>query len=175
MASACTVAAQAPSWDIVLVGGVGALARDKLLPGLLEIVIADGLSAASRIIAVDRVELDREAFRGQVHAWLHLDVARRSDRRRAAAWPAFHAMLDYLQGDLTTPRVYLELAHRLRPYRPRLFHLAVGPDLVAAAVAGLDNVGFGDAGSVIVVEKPFGSVPRVLQAELLFASEGRHA
>src|SRR4051794_4125116 len=92
--------ARPPVSDLILLGGAGALARDKLLPALLELTATGELPPASPIIAVDRAPLDRDSFRERVRAWLHVATAGRRNRHVATAWLALRAGLDYLPGDL---------------------------------------------------------------------------
>src|SRR4051794_1063590 len=79
--------ARPPVSDIVLLGGAGALARDRLLPALLELTASGELAPPSRIVAVDRAPLDRDSFRERVRDRLHVAAAARRDRRVAAACP----------------------------------------------------------------------------------------
>jgi glucose-6-phosphate 1-dehydrogenase len=109
----CAHSALAVTADLVILGGTGGLARKYLMPTLVEITAAGGLSPASRVLAVDRDPLARDAYRRQVFGDLHLDTIARQEGRIARTWPTFMQMLDYLSGDLTDTTTHRHLARLL--------------------------------------------------------------
>ena len=56
------------SFDLVIFGGTGDLARRKILPGLYRRFLAGQMTATSRIIGAARADLTEAAYRAQVAA-----------------------------------------------------------------------------------------------------------
>jgi glucose-6-phosphate 1-dehydrogenase len=133
---------------LVLFGSTGDLAKKKIYPALQAMVARGHLQVP--VIAVGRTKWGREDLRNYVRDSLDklgmLDVD---------AFTKLSALLDYVQGDYTDPKMYAELRTRLGSARHPLYYLAIPPSAFAPVVEQLAHAG-DNGGARLVVEKPFG-------------------
>ena len=99
------------TFDLVVFGGTGDLARRKLLPALYHRDCDDQLPEASRIIGISRSSIDMEIYREQVEQALreHVD----SDHIDEARLDRFLGRLDHVTLDAKEDTGWPELARRL--------------------------------------------------------------
>ena len=85
------------TFDLVIFGGTGDLARRKIFPGLYRRYLAGQMNADSRIIGAARAKNTGDQFREMIRASLLEFVPK--DRQDPAAIAAFLAHLDYVSID----------------------------------------------------------------------------
>ena len=144
------------SFDLVVFGATGDLARRKLLPALFERDRAGQIPAEARIIGAARRPMSHAAFVAfardavaecdGIEAGTEADLARFLDR------------LDFVAVDAHSDAGWAELASLLSPGadRIRVFYLAVGPDLIDDICARIGAGGLVTPRTRVVVEKPVG-------------------
>jgi len=144
------------SFDLVIVGGTGDLARRKLLPALFHRHCDGQLPAGARIIGGGREDLSDEAYRAQMRDALGRHAAEHG--AAPGAIDAFLAQVSYRRLDAKVRETWEALAGVLadRPDSIRVFYLAVQPSLFSAACEQLRAAGLNGARSRVVVEKPIG-------------------
>ena len=140
------------SFDLVIIGGTGDLARRKLLPALFHRFLDGQIPLDSRIIGGSRDaqstdsyrQLAREAIAGEpassddVEAFLSLVHFTRIDVHADETWSTLSALL------------------RERPGHVRVFYLAIQPSLFSDACRRLRSVDLNGDRCRVVVEKPIG-------------------
>lgn len=150
---------------VVIFGASGDLTSRKLIPALYHLFAAKQLPEPFRVMGVARRPQTTDSWREELYQALPSSgrVA-----RRAAAWEAFSANLEYCQGDLNDPATYQGLHRKLQSLGNEalrnnlLFYLAIPPSQFASAAQSLHQCGLlrkdGQDGSFqrIIVEKPFG-------------------
>jgi glucose-6-phosphate 1-dehydrogenase len=142
-------------FDLVVFGGTGDLAYRKLYPALFHRERSEQFSEPTRIIAVSRRHLDRDAFRAAVKDALMKFGA--VDDDAGAAMQRFLTRLEYVAADATSDAGWADLRALLGPdERVRAFYLATGPDLFCPLAKRLGAEGLASARSRIIVEKPIG-------------------
>ncbi|WP_096785814.1 glucose-6-phosphate dehydrogenase [Rhodobacter sp. CZR27] len=142
------------TFDLVIFGGTGDLARRKILPGLYRRFLGGQMPPESRIIAAARSEMDAETFRGQVRAALEEFVP--AARRDEAVIAAFLERILYVAIDATGTSGWAQLKEMMRPDVVRAFYFSVAPSLFGALAERLHEHDIAGSQSRIVVEKPFG-------------------
>jgi glucose-6-phosphate 1-dehydrogenase len=158
------------SFDLVIFGGTGDLARRKILPALYRRAVAGQIPDDTRIIAAARAEMDSAAYRAQVAEALAAFVP--PPQHEAQAVAAFLDRLDYVTLDATGDAGWRDLAGLVRPGVVRAFYFSVGPSLFGALAQRLHDHGLADDRARIVVEKPFGH--DLASARALNATLARH-
>jgi len=145
----------AETFDLVIFGGTGDLARRKLLPALFHREIDCQFSADSRIIASSRKDLPREDFVGFVRDALEEHLPREIDED---VWKRFAGRLHHHQQDVTSDSGWDRLHEKLSAGdgRIRVFYLAMLPSLYGPTATHLARAGLIDEGARIVLEKPVG-------------------
>lgn len=141
-----------PSFDLVLFGATGDLARRKILPALFRRFTIGQVPAKAQIIGTSRKDLSPSQFRDFVKG----AVADTAPDAPAKTVAAFLARLDYVAVDAKGDNGWDELSKKLRPDTIRAFYLSVGPSLFPKIAARLKSTGMATGDSRIVVEKPFG-------------------
>lgn len=155
------------SFDLVIFGATGDLARRKILPGLFHRFAVGQMPERSRIIGSARSDLGKDDFRQLVRdALLEFvpGIADKSDQVQE-----FLERLDYISVDAGGESGWQALAATLRPDVVRAFYLSVAPSLFGPISRRLSKYNIATAESRIVVEKPFGhdlQSARALNAEL---------
>lgn len=142
------------SFDLVLFGATGDLARRKILPGLFHRFIVGQMPAEARVIGAARSEMDREAFVALVRESL-VEFAPQA-AQNSDALTRFLGNVEYVQVDATGEDGWDTLAQAMRPNTVRAFYLSVSPSLFGTISRSLKDHGIATENSRIVVEKPFG-------------------
>lgn len=143
--------------DIIVFGGNGDLSLRKVLPALYYRHKDGQLPAKSRIIAIGRSPLSRDAYLQQVesHCREHVDAKNFT----APAWRDFSSRIDYLSFDAGDASQYHILADALakNTCEGRVFYLATPSQIFATICAHLKTAGLITPQSRVVLEKPLGS------------------
>lgn len=142
------------TFDLVIFGGTGDLARRKIFPGLYRRFMAGQMTADSRIIGAARAKNTDEQFRALIHEALVEFVPK--DRQDPAAIAAFLDRIDYVAIDAKEESGWKKLKSTMRDNVVRAFYFSVAPSLFGDLAERLHAHGITDAWSRIVVEKPFG-------------------
>jgi len=143
-------------FDYVVFGGSGDLACRKLLPALFH-RFADGqFDESSRILAVSRSGMTREAYRAMAAEAIGEHGS--PGDHDGEVLSRFLGCLDHIHLDVTDAAGWAALANRLDrdETRIRAFYLAVAPDLFGPICEGLGEAGLATANSRVVLEKPLG-------------------
>ncbi|KAF0675254.1 glucose-6-phosphate dehydrogenase [Profundibacterium mesophilum] len=142
------------TFDLVIFGGTGDLARRKILPGLYRRFQAGQMPEGARIIGAARSEMDAEGYRAMIREAIEEFVP--EEKRVNAPLDGFLAQLDYVAIDATGTGGWDRLAEMMRADVVRAFYFSVGPALFGALAERLHDHGIANEQSRIVVEKPFG-------------------
>jgi len=142
------------SFDLVIFGGTGDLARRKILPGLFRRFCAGQMEPGARIIGAARADLDSDGYREIVRAAV-VEFGR-GDKCDIGTMRGFLDTLEYVQLDAKGDQGWDELADMMQPDKVRAFYFSVGPSLFGDLAKRLHEYGMADAACRIVVEKPFG-------------------
>lgn len=142
------------TFDLVIFGGTGDLARRKIFPGLYRRFMAGQMNADSRIIGAARAQNTDEQFRKLIHDSLIEFVPK--DRQDEAVIAAFLARVDYIAVDAKEQGGWKKLKATMRENVVRAFYFSVAPALFGDLAEHLHAHGITDAWSRVVVEKPFG-------------------
>ncbi|MCZ8154161.1 MAG: glucose-6-phosphate dehydrogenase [Rhodobacteraceae bacterium] len=142
------------TFDLVIFGGTGDLARRKILPGLYRRYLAGQMPADSRIIGAARGDLTDEAFRQMVAEAIAEFVPK--ERREDKVIAAFLERVGFVSIDAKGTGGWDQLAARMRAGVVRAFYFSVAPALFGDLAERLHAHGIADVRSRIVVEKPFG-------------------
>jgi glucose-6-phosphate 1-dehydrogenase len=162
------------TFDLVIFGATGDLARRKIFPGLYRRFWAGQVPPDSRIIGAARSAMTPSEFQAQVRA--AIDEFVRPDKREAAKIDAFLARIGYVSIDATGPGGWAELKAEMRPGVIGAFYFSVAPALFGDLAERLHQHGIASDDSRIVVEKPFGrnlATARALNATLATHFEER--
>ncbi len=142
------------TFDLVIFGGTGDLARRKILPGLYRRFQSGQMPEGSRIIGAARADLTEEAFRASVREAIAEFVSRA--RQDAAMIDKFLAQINYVSIDAKGINGWSALRTMVRADVVKAFYFSVAPALFGDIAERLHTHGIADAQSRIVVEKPFG-------------------
>jgi glucose-6-phosphate 1-dehydrogenase len=142
------------TFDLVIFGGTGDLARRKILPGLYRRFLAGQMNEGSRVIGAARAEQTEAAFREMVSEAIVEFVP--EARRDTAAIAAFLGRIGYVSIDAKGEGGWAALREMMRPDVVRAFYFSVAPSLFGDLAERLHANDIADAQSRIVVEKPFG-------------------
>ena len=142
------------TFDLVIFGGTGDLARRKIFPGLYRRYLAGQMTGESRIIGAARAKNTAEQFRAMIRASLSEFVPQ--DRQDPAMIDAFLTQLDYVSIDAKEESGWTKLKSTLRADVVRAYYFSVAPALFGDLAERLHAHAITDATSRIVLEKPFG-------------------
>jgi len=142
------------TFDLVIFGGTGDLARRKIFPGLYRRFMANQMNPESRIIGAARAALTEDDFRAQIAAALKEFVP--ADRLDDKVVHAFLAQIGYISINAREDSGWEKLKSTMRDNVVRAFYFSVAPALFPDLAERLHAHGITDAWSRIVVEKPFG-------------------
>ncbi|MEZ5932597.1 MAG: glucose-6-phosphate dehydrogenase [Alphaproteobacteria bacterium] len=144
------------TFDLVVFGGTGDLARRKLLPALYHRDCDDQIPEDSRIIGVSRGEMSKADYAREVEAALREYIA--DDEIDEARLERFLNRLDHIALDAKRDEGWSDLAERLRSHqdRVRVFYLATAPGLFGDICARLGEHELNTPASRVVLEKPIG-------------------
>ena len=157
------------SFDLVLFGATGDLARRKILPALYRRLLVGQMQPGSRVIGVARRDLPAPEFCDLVRKSITEHVP--SVDRDAEKIETFCRDLSYVPVDVGGENGWEALKNRVleSPNEVRAFYLSVGPSLFGPIANRLTQNGIADSQSRIVIEKPFGhdlASARELNAQL---------
>jgi glucose-6-phosphate 1-dehydrogenase len=143
------------TFDLVVFGGTGDLARRKLLPALYYRDLDGQLTPDSLIIGVARRKLEREDYAAQTEAALREHVP--PEHLDQGCLARFLGRLRYVALDVASPAAWIELAAACDdPDRIRVFYLATSPDLFGPICRGLAANHLVTPDTRVVLEKPIG-------------------
>ncbi len=142
------------SFDLVIFGGTGDLARRKILPGLFRRFLAGQMQDGSRIIGAARSDLDGEGYRKMIADAVAEFGGEESKNKKGLA--AFLDKLEYVAIDARGDGGWDKLAQLVRQDVIQAFYFSVAPSLFGDLAQRLHDKGIANAQSRIVVEKPFG-------------------
>jgi glucose-6-phosphate 1-dehydrogenase len=143
------------TFDLVVFGGTGDLARRKLLPALYYRDRDGQLPPDARIIGVARREFSHKAYVARTEAALRQHVA--PEHLDEPCLRRFLARLHYIALDVANASDWGELAARCDdPERIRVFYLATSPDLFGPVCMALGANGLVTPRTRVVLEKPIG-------------------
>ena len=142
------------SFDLVIFGGTGDLARRKIIPSLYRRFVAGQIPDGARIIGAARADLDDDGFRELATEAIteYIAAAKRGDD----AVKQFVQHLSYVTIDATGDAGWPELSKAMRKDVVQAFYFSVSPSLFGAIAERLHRHKIANRDSRIVVEKPFG-------------------
>lgn len=142
------------TFDLVIFGGTGDLARRKILPGLFRRFLSGQMPADARIIGAARSDLDAAGYRKMIKdAILEFGGTEKEDVDCLAK---FLEQLDYTPIDAKGEAGWKALAGMVRHDVVQAFYFSVAPSLFGDLAARLHSHDVATETSRIVVEKPFG-------------------
>ncbi len=142
------------TFDLVIFGGTGDLARRKILPGLFRRFLSGQMPEGSRIIGAARSEMDSDGYREMIaDAVAEFGGEESKDKK---GLQAFLACLDYVAIDAKGEGGWSELAALVRQDVVQAFYFSVAPSLFGDLAERLHSNKIATSDSRIVVEKPFG-------------------
>ncbi len=142
------------TFDLVIFGGTGDLARRKILPGLYRRFRAGQMPPESRIIGAARSDLDDAGYQKLISdAIAEFGGPEKDDK---AGVKAFIARLGYVKVDAKGTDGWGTLAERIRKDVVQAFYFSVAPSLFGDLAERLLTNNIATPTSRIVVEKPFG-------------------
>ena len=142
------------TFDLVIFGATGDLARRKILPGLFRRYCSGQMPAEAQIIGAARSDMDDDAFRDMVRKAIEEFAG--SAAADTDQVEAFLAQVHYEPVDAMGEGGWEALKSHLRDHAIRAFYFSVGPSLFGDLAERLRTFGLATAESRIVVEKPFG-------------------
>ena len=142
------------TFDLVIFGGTGDLARRKILPGLFRRFLAGQMPPGSRVIGAARADLDDAGYRAMIAAAIAEFGG--AEAKDTVGLASFMDCLHYVPIDATGDGGWAKLAGLMTQPVVRAFYFSVAPSLFGALAERLHQHGIADASSRIVVEKPFG-------------------
>ncbi|MEM1412433.1 MAG: glucose-6-phosphate dehydrogenase [Pseudomonadota bacterium] len=143
-------------FDLVIFGGTGDLAMRKLLPALYHRHRDGQFPEGSRIIAVGRQDMGREAYLELVAEALLANLPPEEFDR--AHWRIFQELVSYEVANALAPETWGGLKDSLAGFedRTRAIYLATAPSLFGAIAQGFSANDLITDQSRIVLEKPVG-------------------
>ena len=142
------------TFDLVIFGGTGDLARRKILPGLFRRFLSGQMPAGSRIIGAARSELDAGGYREMIAGAVAEFGGEEASNTKGLQ--AFLAQLEYVAIDAKGDGGWPELASLVRQDVVQAFYFSVAPSLFGELAQRLHTNKIANKSSRIVVEKPFG-------------------
>ncbi|MBY6005950.1 glucose-6-phosphate dehydrogenase [Salipiger bermudensis] len=144
------------TFDLVIFGGTGDLARRKILPALFRRYCSGQMPEDSRVIGAARSEMDDQGFRDFTRE--ALAEFGKSQADNAEAVEGFLRHLHYVPVDARGEGGWSDLKDLLRDDEGivRAFYFSVGPSLFADLASHVHSRGLSNRDTRIVVEKPFG-------------------
>lgn len=142
------------TFDLVIFGGTGDLARRKILPGLFRRFQAGQIPTDCKIVGAARSDLDDAGYRDQVREALEEFVD--TGDLPANVVNEFLSCVHYVAIDATGTGGWDRLKALLRPDAVQAFYFSVAPSLFGSLAQRLHMNGIARRDARIVVEKPFG-------------------
>ncbi|NNE57621.1 MAG: glucose-6-phosphate dehydrogenase [Hellea sp.] len=146
------------SFDLVVFGGTGDLARRKLIPALYHRFCDGQIPKNSRIIGTSRSDRSDKAYKDEVHKAYHQFSS--GEDYDDKCWDDFASLLNYVALDVSDEKADWDgLAKALSQGgdRVRVFYLAVPPKLFVDICKGLKTAGLVTPNARVVLEKPLGT------------------
>jgi len=142
------------TFDLVIFGGTGDLAKRKILPSLYRRFVGGQIPDDARIIGAARADLDDAGYRALAEAALteFIDPARRDTESVGR----FLAHISYVAIDARGEGGWAKLAGLVRKTVVQAFYFSVAPTLFGDLAERLHRHHIAGRQSRIVVEKPFG-------------------
>lgn len=142
------------TFDLVIFGGTGDLARRKILPGLFRRFCSGQMPDEARIIGAARTDFDSEGYRNLVAE----AIAEFGGKTLAdcADLPRFLERLEYIKIDARGDEGWADLRDMIRNDVITAYYFSVGPGLFGDLAQRLNSWKIATSDSRIVVEKPFG-------------------
>ncbi|MEL6570433.1 MAG: glucose-6-phosphate dehydrogenase [Pseudomonadota bacterium] len=142
------------TFDLVIFGGTGDLARRKILPGLFRRFRAGQMPEDSRIIGAARSDLDDAGYQAIIaEAIAEFGGAEKDDTKGIKA---FLERIGYVKIDAKGTDGWADLAKAMRKDVVQAFYFSVAPSLFGDLAERLLTNAIATPTSRIVVEKPFG-------------------
>ncbi|ETX30769.1 glucose-6-phosphate dehydrogenase [Roseivivax isoporae] len=141
------------TFDLVIFGGTGDLARRKILPGLFRRYCAGQMPPEAQIIGAARSEMTDDEYRAFVREAVDEFG---STPHEPGQFDAFLGRVGYQRVDAKGSDGWEDLGARLRDDAVRAFYFSVGPALFGDLAERLRTFGLATQDTRIVVEKPFG-------------------
>ena len=142
------------TFDLVIFGGTGDLARRKILPGLFRRFLSGQMPLGSRIIGAARSELDAAGYREMIAGAVAEFGGKES--KNSKGLQAFLDCLDYVAIDAMGEGGWADLGAKVRQDVVQAFYFSVAPSLFGDLAERLHTNKIANPTSRIVVEKPFG-------------------
>ena len=141
------------SFDLVIFGATGDLAKRKIFPGLFRRFLAAQMPADSQVVGAARSNLSQKKFKDLVENSIKsfAEINFRDDDLKN-----FLNCLNYIQIDATGSNGWGALKSALRPKKILAFYFSVSPSLFGSLAERLHEHAITTENSRIVVEKPFG-------------------
>lgn len=153
----------APACTLVLFGAAGDLVKRLLMPSIYDLAASGMLNGKTRIVGVDRADLDDESWREGLGRSLH-DLASDPSAEfnagtiREDVWRDLSGRLSFLRGDILKQETFEALSRRIEG--SAIFYCAVAGRFFAPIAEGLGRAGLMREGEGafrrLIVEKPFG-------------------
>ena len=141
------------SFDLVIFGATGDLAKRKIFPGLFRRFLAGQMPTDSQVIGAARSNLSQKNFNdlvdNSIKSFAEINF-RDNDLKN------FLNCLNYIQIDATGSNGWSALKSALRPKKILAFYFSVSPSLFGSLAERLHEHAITTENSRIVVEKPFG-------------------
>lgn len=142
------------TFDLVIFGGTGDLARRKILPGLYRRFIAGQMNEQSRIIGAARADMTDDDFRTLVRdALVEFVSPKEQDTTKIAA---LLERVHYVSIDAKGTKGWEDLKKLLDPKVVQAFYFSVAPGLFGDIALRLKSYKVANENARVVVEKPFG-------------------
>ena len=142
------------TFDLVIFGGTGDLARRKILPALFRRFVAGQMGPGSRVIGAARADLDAAGYRQFTREAIEeFGDGKSYDPKELTA---FLETLDFVTIDALGEDGWADLAKLLEADKVTAFYFSVAPRLFGELAERLHRFGMATPDSRIVIEKPFG-------------------
>ncbi|WP_299725713.1 glucose-6-phosphate dehydrogenase [uncultured Tateyamaria sp.] len=142
------------TFDLVIFGGTGDLARRKILPGLFRRFCAGQMPPDAAVVGAARSDMDSASYRDFVGEAVREFGG--EETKADGKLAAFLERLHYVPIDARGEAGWRELAALMRAGTVHAFYFSVAPSLFGDLAERLNQHGLTDEDSRIVVEKPFG-------------------
>ena len=141
------------SFDLVIFGATGDLAKRKIFPGLFRRFLAGQMPTDSQVVGAARSNLSQKKFNDLVENSIKsfAEINFKDEDLKN-----FLNCLNYIQIDATGSNGWSALKSILRPKKILAFYFSVSPSLFGSLAERLHEHAITTENSRIVVEKPFG-------------------
>ncbi len=146
------------SFDCIVLGGTGDLALRKLLPALFHRWKDQQIPEDSRIFAVSRGKLSKQAYLDKVREKFATFYP--TEQTSDEDWEGFAKLVEYVSVNVGDPNGgWDSLGEKLGgdDKKIRVFYLALPPSLYGSVCANIDQAGLKTPLTRVVLEKPIGS------------------